>query len=730
MLGRNLSKITVHLLVAVIPVCETMVYAASPVAIIANPGPFGDIKKAAASEQAVNWWDEDTADDDACTESFAALELRHFLAACTELQEQDIRVAKPDRLPEKGYVFILGSRRSNPLIASFGKSEQNRLPLKTPESFHLRALSQDQRTVVLVEGNGRVGTLYGVYAYLEQMGLRFFGLGAKGTVYPDQPAQLPKDLDLAENPHYLTRGFWAWEDRGNDEFFLWMARNRLNFWTAEEKEYHFLKKLGLILTTGQHGIQRRFLNPHREYPYDCPLYQGDEEKPKDPYVPGKLYLGDANKDGKLVYAEAHPEWFALRGGKRNAHQHRKFIANYCTSNKDATHELAGNLVQCLIDGEWSHTDLVNFWMLDGKPWCECEACKKEGTPTDRLLKLIHIMRVEIKKARQAGRLKRNIPLVTLAYLETLSPPTRPLPADFDYDNIYITFFPIRRCYVHPFADPKCTEINRQQMNDYLGWTMGEGRHYQGSIFIGEYYNVSSIKCLPVLFPTIMAADIPWFYHNGARHFHYMHAMTDIWGTWTLNQYLMARLLWNIDTDVDRLLDEYFKRYYPTTAELTRSFYRHLEHATANIKAYKHAVVANGVRYIMRVTFTRPQMKMFPLDHLKYWPHRPQLNDGPDLVEIMEATRKARRAVDDALLTCTDPVEKLRLLEDEHRFEYGEVMFYFYYHLARMAMFHRQGNETLARHEFRYLEQMAERLRGFTTLVRVASSHASAENGFA
>ena len=54
----------------------------------------------------------------------------------------------------------------------------------------------------------------------------------------------------------------------------------------------------------------------------------------------------------------------------------------------------------------------------------------------------------------------------------------------------------------------------------------------------------------------MAADIPWYYRTGTRHFNYMHTPTHLWGTWTLNQYLLARLLWDAGTDTDALLKEY------------------------------------------------------------------------------------------------------------------------------------------------------------------------------
>jgi hypothetical protein len=252
------------------------------------------------------------------------------------------------------------------------------------------------------------------------------------------------------------------------------------------------------------------------------------------------------------------------------------------------------------------------------------------------------------------------------------------------------------------------------------------------MFIGEYYNVSNLKSLPVLFPSIMAVDVPWFYRNGARHFHYMHTPTRLWGTWTLNQYMMARLLWNTDADCDALLEDYFTRYYPTTKEPTRSFYRHLERATANIKPLKHYMRIQGghwARYTVRFGLTNDKVDLFPTKHLRYEPYHPPTDDGPDLVEMVESTRLARASIDAALRACTNSIEKKRLLEDERRFAYGEAMVMFYYHLIRTAMFHRQGEKEQARLDFAEAERLAERLRRIVDLVQVASSHANATNGF-
>ena len=581
--------------------------AAAPLAfaltIVVDPGPFGDIDKAASAEKQVNWWDDDQADDTACTLSFAARELAAFLPQCTSLKAGDISLSSPGQLPGKGDVVILLSG-AGPVPGEVLKAEDTAAP-DAAEGYHIRSLARDGRTITVIRGHDRVGALYGAYAWLERLGMRFYGLGEQGTVRPKQPSAIPADLNASAAPSYLTRGFWAWEDRGNNDFYLWMARNRLNLWTpASVNDIPLLKKLGIKLIAAHHDVQHFCLSPKAEYPFNRAGFDGDDAKPADPYAPGSEFAGDTDKDGKLTYFEAHPEWYCLKAGKRSDRIAPEFGDNFCTSNADARTELVRNLVNHCVEGRWKYADVLNFWMLDGGKWCECPECAKQGTYTDRLMIVIDGTLRGLKAARQAGRLKRPLQLVTLAYHETLAPPTRPLPEGFDYGNLSVTYFPIERCYAHPLADPTCTEVNERMAREYQGWALGAGRHYQGSLFIGEYYNVSGLKSIPVLFQKIMAVDIPWYYRMGARHFHYMHTPTRLWGTWTLNQYQMARLLWNVNESSDELIDDYFEQYYPATASRMRGFYRDLELATANCKILKHYVTTPRGGYSLRAAMIK------------------------------------------------------------------------------------------------------------------------------
>jgi hypothetical protein len=391
---------------------------------------------------------------------------------------------------------------------------------------------------------------------------------------------------------------------------------------------------------------------------------------------------------------------------------------------DANRELAKNMVQALIDGSWKNTDIVNFYMLDNGKWCECDNCKKQGELSDRLFDIIYVMQKEIKKARKEGRLNRNVLLATLAYHETLPPPKRALPKDFDYENFSLNFFPIERCYVHAFADPACTEINQFLLEDYKGWAIDPNRNYKGSILMGEYYNVSSFKMLPILFTKIMAADIPWYYNNGTRHLNYMHTPTHLWGTWTLNQYMLARLLWDHKTNSAQLLDDYFVRYYPTTTVHTRNFYKLLEEAMSNLKPYKHYAGKNI--YQLRRRLTKDTVNIFPLDHLHYEAFHPEKNDGPDVVEIVELMKQARAEIDASMLQCKDKTEEARLIEDERRFVYGEDMIYFYYHLIRTALLHRNAEVASAKLEFAKVREYAEKLFNIKDMVAPLPNHSKGD----
>ena len=698
--------------------CGSPPVAAAGTTIVVNSGRFPTPEAAAFGENSVEWTDGETADDTACTECFAAVELQRYLRQMTG-REQDFPLSDDDH-EVRGGIILVGGTASNAAsrrLASQLGVDAASLSALGPEGYRIKSAEVGGCSVLLVAGGGRVGTLYAAYDLLYRLGCRWFG---PGSLHEEVPrVERLASFDVTERPSLHARGFLAWEARGNADFLLWMARNRMNYWCVEQNEHALMRKLGIAMVCGLHDAQALFLNPSSAYPYNHPEFAGDQQRPKDPYPVSPQFQGDADRDGKLSYFEAHPEWFALAGGRRIPGIQGSFGTNYCTSNPDATREFLGNYVQALIDGPYRDADWVRFWTLDAGKWCACEACKSLGTPTDRYLLLVHQMNEQIKAARAAGKIHRPIRVAFLAYADVLDPPSRPLPAGFDYENCAATFYPIVRCYLHRFDDDNCP-ANRRYRQQLEGWATRPSRHYRGQIAIGEYYNVSGYKCLPICFMHTMAADIPFYHRAGARCFDYMHVTTGHWGNKCLTNYQMARQLWDVGTDCEVLWRDYFQRRYGSARATMRAFYESLENMLANVSELKYGLARR---------LNRGEKELFPTPHLR-WRREPGVAcDGMTLEEILEHSAACRRLIDEALRMELPARIKDRIAEDERMFTYGERTVAYYAACVESFAAARSSQFDKARAAHAEAQRLANLLRADTISTSLSSSHASAPDAF-
>jgi len=681
-----------------------LVAAATGTAIVVDPRPFPSVEAAASAEAKVNWLDGDPADDLACTQAFAAVELQRYLRKATGRADDFPILADPKG--GTGDRIVVGSGQPDPKLG--------------PEGYRITtAPAGDRKTITLV-GSGRVGTLYAAYHLLYLLGCRWLAPGEVHEEIPSLKLERLPDLEATEKPAFVTRGFHAWEDRGNPDFLLWMARNRLNYWCVEQGNHPLLHKLGIRMAGGAHDAQALFINPSATYPYDHVQFEGDEAKPKDPYPAASRFAGDADKDGKLTYFEAHPEWFALEGGKRIPGIKGEFGTNFCSSNPFAVTEFMKNFVEAIAGGRYRDAQVIRFWTLDGGRWCQCDACQALGIPTDRNLLLVNRLRHEVATARQAGRIHRPIAFEFLAYADVLRPPTKPLPPDFDLDTCYATYYPIGRCYVHRLADPACP-TNAAYIKALRGWATEPDRHFKGQLCIGEYYNVSGFKCLPVCYMHTMAQDIPFYHSVGARRFHYMHVTTANWGNKALTNYQMARQLWDVSADCERLWADYFACRYGPAAATMRRFYESLEQMLCNVRELKYGLPGR---------LNSGAKELFPNPHLRLRRAPGLACDGPTLEEIVAAAKTCRELLTNAAATPGLPDHiKARIAEDDQLYTYGERTVLYYWHCALAFEAARAGKPDAARPHLPEAKRLAELLRADTASTKHSSSHANEANAF-
>jgi hypothetical protein len=688
-----------------------------PTVIVVNFGKYPSAREAAFDEANVNWTDEDLADDTVCTSSFAAVELQTYLR---KMSGEDVAfsIFKPEFLFEISdkTVIYLGTfdELGTNILAALGISGASAAELG-PEGYLLKTLKLSNRQILFVAAPSRMGVLYGVYDLLHRLGVRWYAPGQIHEEVPHRVLEPFPTFDLKERPGFSTRGFHAWENRADRDFLLWMARNRLNYWCVEQEDKPFLHKLGILLVGGAHVLTSYYLGPNLEYPYDHPRFTGDESKPPDPYPISPEYRGDADNSGRLSYFEAHPEWYGLRDDQRSSHIEGDFGDNFCTSNEEAMAEWTKNAVRDLAEGRYKDADIMNAWTLDGGNWCECDNCKALGTSTDRNILFVHAYARAIKQAQAEKRINRPIKLLFLAYADVIESPTRPLPEDFDYGMCIATYFPIRRCYVHRFDAPNCS-VNADYRKKLEGWFFDADRRYMGQVCIGEYYNVSGFKCLPLCLMHTMFYDIPYYYAIGARHFHYMHVTAGNWGNKALTNWQLARQLWDPATDCIALWKDYFGGRYGPAQVLMRQFYESLELMLANISQLKYGLARR---------LEKDEDELFPDPHLRYEKTTSDSDDGPDMVEILEYSRRCRQLLEEAAGMNPPDQAAQRIAEDERNFRYAERTILFYDALCRTKFHLDRGRLAEARTSLDEAKSFAQLLQSDTISTKLSSSHANA-----
>jgi len=645
--------------------------------IVVSKGSFHSVEEAACGEKLISWADFSNEDCRACTECFAAVDAKAILE---EKKNLKVELCDLNCLPsEEGTVIFLGED-----CAKFA-AEQYGLPyerIEEEDSFRMYGTKRDGFNVALIYGGARSGSAYGMIEYLEYHGIRFIAPGEENIIYSKEYDHSEKEeFEITKTPSYQVReakSEFLMDEK--EDIIMWAYHARINhFFLMNVNKRELFHKLCLNIVGGGHTIWYKYMDVNQEYPYKHAIF-GGEGKPEDPYEVSPLFKGDVNGDGILSYGEAHPEWFAEVDGVRTLNRDYDLFERLsyatgdfiCTTNEEGTNEFIKLMLQTLIDGE--NRSVTNFKLegLDNGTWCQCEKCRQDGTYSYKLLMLAYKLDKAIKQATEEGKIKRRIRVEIPAYHETLPPPDRALPEDFDYSNIYVTFCVIERCYVHTINDPKCLETNKPLCDNLLAWTNG---YYQGEIMITEYFNVSSFAGMPFVLTDKIKNDMVFYYNIGVRHFVYMHILGRNWGVQAINNYLYGKLMWDVNDDSDKLVEEYFNVRYGEYSEQMKAVYQELEDAGSNCKYIKHYQWLDGKTRSLCRSLNKEDTVFFPLKHCNLDYREDDVQAGPSLLE----TAERYQACFDGFKEFVKDRETHALTEDLEQLEYGVyTLWYLYY----------------------------------------------------
>ena len=243
------------------------------------------------------------------------------------------------------------------------------------------------------------------------------------------------------------------------------------------------------------------------------------------------------------YFKTHPEYYALIDGKRNP-------AQLCLSNPEVFDVLVKNLEDAM-----AQFPKATYWSVsqnDNYGYCRCEKCAKldeqEESHSGSVLDFVN---------RVAERFPDKV-ISTLAYQYSRKPPRSIVPRE----NVQIMLCNIESERQAPIAT---------NPNDNFGEDLRAWGKLTRDIMIWDY--VVQFRNLVSPFPNlrVLQPNIRFFVENGTNA-HFQQGNREIGGEfYELRQYLIARLLWNPNCDINAEMDDFLKHYYHEAAPYIRRY---------------------------------------------------------------------------------------------------------------------------------------------------------------
>lgn len=241
------------------------------------------------------------------------------------------------------------------------------------------------------------------------------------------------------------------------------------------------------------------------------------------------------------YYEQHPEYYALRNGKRIPTQ-------LCLTN-EAVFQIVKDTVANLLKSH-PEAEVISVSQDDNTQYCQCANCeaihKKEESPSGSMIHFVN----------QVAQAFPNKQISTLAYQYTRKAPKTLKPEP----NVLITLCSIE-CDRSAPIEEKCSDFTK----DLIAW--GEKTN---NIRIWDYTTQFTNFLAP--FPNLytLQPNIELFVKNNAKWIFEQHSNQPS-ELFELRSYLTAKLLWDPTADTDAIMNDFLEAYYQEAAPFIQDY---------------------------------------------------------------------------------------------------------------------------------------------------------------
>lgn len=491
--------------------------------------------------------------------TFSAQELAQYFKQATGFELPVKKENEVENSASGGKYILLG--RTNAL-ASSGIMEAG----EKAESDGYKIVRKDES--VYICGANDKGTNYGVYEFLwYEVGFEAY---SADEVYTDTcETVVLKDFNYTDNPDFGARMMDGILQSDTYTANLYRITN------VDEKSAKY-----------DYGQSKDWLTGNcHQLPEWIPMSKYNM-KPVEP-------PGNASEEEKAEYQEKlknyHPEWFT--GGQP------------CLTTPGIAEEIAKNIIEKLKKNLVAYK--IDISQGDTTQWCSCKQCAEEykqynvsGYYIRFANKVVNI----VENWRAENQPDRDLIYSMFAYYATSNPPVTKN-ADGTYkildescrphEKLYVKFAPIKYCYYHSFDCRNC-DMNATFYSEVEGWKAITNRFmiWDYSANYGRYYfffyDFESYKNNYAMYKNIGVVDIFRQYNSGGNLAPFTYLKT----------YINGKLLWNVNYNVEELIDDFFTRYYKNVASEVREVY---EMTRLNLKTVDERVDANGNKHNLHYT---------------------------------------------------------------------------------------------------------------------------------
>ena len=262
--------------------------------------------------------------------------------------------------------------------------------------------------------------------------------------------------------------------------------------------------------------------------------------------------------------DEHPDWFAEKGGRRVPPSGEYKL---CMSNEGMIAAFADAAIRWF--DERPQTRTFSLSPSDGGGWCDCERCRKryEEDPNGKLSVTPAVIHFYNEVAKRVALRHPDRMLAGYVYAAYVFPPREPIPLhpmvflvwapSFDYG--FTLFRPELQKQWDVLA-PQWTAVTENIAYYDLPNCVHNGSGAP---------NPPGVKILKFLYPRLKRNKMKGVYVYGSS----------AWGHAALMNYLLAKLAWDPDADVDALYDDFCEKAYAAGAEEMKRFYRLLDAET-------------------------------------------------------------------------------------------------------------------------------------------------------